>query len=47
MKKLLLCVCVDAFPALFLFAGGKIESRTAENPESWDESFDLTEKKTG
>ena len=47
MKKLLLCVCVYAFPALFLFAGGKIESRTAENPESWDESFDLTEKKPG
>ena len=47
MKKLLLCVCVYAFLVSFLSAGGKIESRTAENPESWDEVFDITEKKTG
>ena len=47
MKKLLLCVCVCASLTSFLFAGGKVEIRTVENPESWEESFDLTEKKQG
>lgn len=47
MKKLLLCVCVYLFLTLFLSAGGKVETRTAENPESWEEAFDLTEKKQG
>ena len=47
MKKLLLCVCVYAFLTSFLSAGGKVETRTVENPESWEESFDLTEKKQG
>ena len=47
MKKLLLCVCVSVFLALFLSAGGKVETRTVENPESWDESFDLAGKKPG
>ena len=47
MKKLLLCVCVCASLTSFLFAGGKVETRTVENPESWEESFDLTEKKQG
>lgn len=47
MKKLLLCVCAYAFLTSFLSAGGKVETRTVENPESWEESFDLTEKKQG
>ena len=47
MKKLLLCVCIYALPISFLSAGGKVESRTVENPESWEESFDITEKKPG
>ena len=47
MKKLLLCVCAYAFLVSFLFAGGKVETRTVENPESWEEAFDLTEKKPG
>ena len=47
MKKLLFCVCMYAFLSSFLFAGGKVDTRTVENPESWDEAFDLTEKKTG
>ena len=47
MKKLLLYVCVYTFLVSCLFAGGKVESRIVENPESWDEAFDLAEKKTG
>ena len=47
MKKLLLCVCAYAFLTSFLSAGGKVETRTVENPESWEEAFDLTEKKQG
>ena len=47
MKKLLLCICAYAFLVSFLFAGGKVETRTVENPESWEEAFDLTEKKSG
>ena len=47
MKKLLLCICVYTFLVSFLFAGGKVETRTVENPESWNEAFDLSEKKSG
>ena len=47
MKKLLLCVCVYVLLSSFLSAGGKVETRTVENPESWDEAFDLTDKKQG
>jgi len=47
MKKLLLCVCVCLSVTAFLSAGGKVETRTVENPESWEESFDLAEKKPG
>ena len=42
MKKLLLCVCMYVSMVSLLCAGGKVETRTVENPESWDESFDLT-----
>ena len=47
MKKLLLCVCLFLSLVSFLSAGGKVETRTVDNPESWDEAFDLTEKKPG
>ena len=47
MKKLLLCVCLSLSLVSFLSAGGKVETRTVDNPESWDEAFDLTEKKQG
>ena len=47
MKKLLLCVCLFFSLVSFLSAGGKVETRTVDNPESWDEAFDLTEKKPG
>ena len=47
MKKLLLSVCVYASLLSFLSAGGKVETRTVDNPESWNEAFDLTEKKRG
>ena len=47
MKKLLLCVCMYVSMVSLLCAGGKVETRTVENPESWDEAFDLTEKKPG
>ena len=47
MKKLLLYVSMSLCLISFLSAGGKIESRTVENPESWDEVFEITEKKPG
>lgn len=49
MKKLRLLVCVYASLLTFVFAAGKkdVETRTAENPESWTETFDLSAKKKG
>ncbi len=49
MKKLLLLVCVYASFLTVVYAAGKkdVETRTAENPESWTETFDLSEKKKG
>jgi len=38
MKKLLLCVCLFLSLVSFLSAGGKVETRTVDNPESWDEA---------
>lgn len=47
MKKLVFLVgwCVFAIAAVFAFGKKDVETRTPENPASWNESFDLSAKK--
>ncbi|MEL3907340.1 MAG: Ig-like domain-containing protein [Treponema sp.] len=48
-RKILFLACVYASALSFIFPAGKkdVETRTAETPESWNESFDISAKKKG
>lgn len=49
MQKILFLVYAYVSLSSFVFAAGKkdVETRTVENPESWNEAFDLSGKKKG